>query len=429
MWGKFLIVFWVVLLALNPLCTAKAESDLQKEQEILELRVRQLEEKLKKQERKASASEESQKELPAIVEALKAVEIGLSATGLIQGCMDNDRNKNLPSDKEREDRVDGSISAELEISKAIGDQGLATVILAGAYGDGIDLKIPSWWGMNGDAEGEQRVYVKELWYEQELLNGKLAFTLGKIDLTVYFDSNEVANDETTQFWSRGCVNSAAVEFPDDNGPGFRATFVPLELVDISLGWAEGDADWNELGQRSFFIGEVGFHKQFGELQGNYRFYGWYRRHHRDEDFPSWDDRAKGIPDCQEGWGFGISLDQAISSHISLFARVGYQEKEIYEFPWAWSIGGEVRGGYWNRGEDALGVAYGMAMISDGYEDFQLFSNRSWFKDNESHLELYYRFQLNGRISISPDIQILWNAQGDQRFKTVTVFGIRANIEF
>jgi hypothetical protein len=47
------------------------------------------------------------------------------------------------------------------------------------------------------------------------------FTPGKGDLTNYFDTNAVANDETSQFLSSGLVNSVAVTFPEDNGAGGR----------------------------------------------------------------------------------------------------------------------------------------------------------------------------------------------------------------
>ena len=431
---SLLVLFSALLLSFAPLFSANAQEDLKRELEILKDRVQQLEEKLKEQESKAAQAEQAQKEqrkeLSTIVEALKGIEIGFSATGVAQGSVDNDKNEGIPSDRERKDRVDGSISADLEISKGIGDHGLATVILGGAYGDGIDPRVPSWGGVNADAEGQQRVYLKELWYEHELFDGKFVFTLGKIDLTAYFDANEVANDETTQFLSPGFVHSVAIEFPDDNGPGVRVQFMPMELVDISFGWGEGDADWNELGQRSFFIAEVGIHPSFGKLQGNYRLYGWFRRHHRDEGLSSWGDRIRGISDSKNGWGVGLSLDQALTPNISLFARVGYQDKELYEFAWAWSVGAEVRGGYWGREADALGAAFGMAMISDDYKDFKRIADAEpWYDKDESHLELYYRFQLNKHISISPDIQVIWNAQGDDRFSPVTIIGIRGNLEF
>jgi high affinity Mn2+ porin len=431
---RFLVLLMVMVFVCAPLFSANAQEDLNKEVEFLKQRVQELEEKIEEQEESADQDEEAlkgyRKELAAILEFLKGFEIGFSATGVGQGSVGNHANEGIPSDRERADRVDGSISADLEISKRIGNHGLASVILAGAYGDGLDPRIPSWWGINGDAEGEQRIYLKELWYEHALFDERLIFTLGKVDLSAYVDANEAANDETAQFLSPGFVHSAAIEFPDDNGPGVRVQFIPLELVDISLGWGEGDADWNDLGQRSFFIGEVGLHPEFGGLQGNYRLYGWYRRHLRDEGFVSWDDQIKGDSDSQNGWGLGLSLDQAVTPHVTLFGRVGYQNQEVYEFGWAWSVGAEVKGGYWGRDDDALGIAYGMAMISDDYRDFKrIIDAEPWFTQDESHLELYYRFQLNDHISISPDIQVLWNAQGDKRFDPVTVIGIRATLEF
>jgi high affinity Mn2+ porin len=431
---RFLIVLVAMLFVCAPLFSANAQEDLNKEVEFLKQRVQELEEKIEAQEQSADPDEEAltknRKELAAILEFLKGFEIGFSATGVVQGSVGNHANEGIPSDRERADRVDGSISADLEISKRIGKHGLATVILAGAYGDGLDPRIPSWWGINGDAEGEQLVYLKELWYEHALFDGRLIFTLGKVDLTAYVDANDVANDETAQFLSPGFVHSAAIEFPDDNGPGVMIRFIPLDLVDITVGWGEGDADWNDLGQRSFFIGEVGFHPTLGELQGNYRLYGWYRRHHRDEGFVSWDDQIMGIGDSQNGWGLGLSLDQAVTPNVTLFGRVGYQDHNVYEFGWSWSVGAEVKGGYWGRDDDALGIAYGMAMISDDYGDFKrIVDAEPWFTQDESHLEVYYRFQLNDHISISPDIQVLWNAQGDSRFDPVTVIGIRGTLEF
>jgi high affinity Mn2+ porin len=374
--------------------------------------------------------EEHREDLSAIVEALKGIEIGFAANGVVQGSVGNHTNEGLPSDRSRKDRVDGSISADLEISKRIGKHGLATVILAGAYGDGLDPQIPSWWGINGDAEDEHRVYLKQLWYEHEFFDEQLIFTLGKIDLTAYFDSNAAANCENTQFLSPGFVHSTAIEFPDGNGPGVRVTFAPTDIFDISFGWGQGEDDWDELGHRSLFIGEAGLHPRFWGLQGNYRFYGWFKQHHTDEDMVSWDDRGRGVFENRNGWGMGMSLDQAVTPQITLFARAGYQDEKVYEFAWAWSLGAEVKGGYWGRDDDALGIAYGMAMISDDYRDFKrIVDAEPWFTKDESHLELYYRFQLNDHISVSPDLQVLWNAQGDGRFDPVMIIGVSGTLDF
>ncbi len=71
----------------------------------------------------------------------------------------------------------------------------------------------------------------------------------------------------------------------------------------------------------------------------------------------------------------------------------------------------------------------MAVISDDYKAFQRLSGEPWFRNNESHLELYYRFQLNDYIAITPDLQLLWYAQGDARFDPVAIIGVRGVIDF
>jgi len=38
-------------------------------------------------------------------------------------------------------------------------------------------------------------------------------------------------------------------------------------------------------------------------------------------------------------------------------------------------------------------------------------------------------QINDHLSLSPDLQVIWNAQGDDRFDPVTVLGLRGNLEF
>ncbi len=85
--------------------------------------------------------------------------------------------------------------------------------------------------------------MTEACWEQELKSSgsSFIFILGKIDLTNYFDTNEVANDETTQFLSSGFINNFAVEWPDDKGFGARFTFKPNNSFYISV--IDADGNW------------------------------------------------------------------------------------------------------------------------------------------------------------------------------------------
>ena len=254
------------------------------------------------------------------------------------------------------------------------------------------------------------------------MNEKLTFTFGKIDLTNYFDANEVANDETTQFLSTGFVNTLAVEFPD-NGPGARVTLSPTELVDISFGWMavdqdNGDSSWNDMGRGSFAIGEVDLKPVLAELQGNYRFYAWYMN----ADHQEWD----GSDDDQTGSGFGLSLDQQlIPDALTIFARAAWQNEDIYEIEAHYSAGLQLTGKFWNRADDVVGLAYGFAKISNEYED----ASARNIDDDEQHLELYYRLVFNDHFALTADYQWINNPAGNSDADNASVFGLRSQIDF
>ena len=78
-----------------------------------------------------------------------------------------------------------------------------------------------------------RISVREVWLQSELLKQHVRLVAGKIDLTNYFDSNSIANDETTQFITSAFVNNRTLEVPE-NGPGIAAFYDTRRGV--FLGW-------------------------------------------------------------------------------------------------------------------------------------------------------------------------------------------------
>ena len=99
-------------------------------------------------------------------------------------------------------------------------------------GNGPDALLPNHSGLNADAgntvssDGLDRLTVLEAWTEFKAINDIFTVTLGKIDLTNYFDNNLHANDETSQFLSGVFVNNAVLPVYS-NGPGirFRTAFI------------------------------------------------------------------------------------------------------------------------------------------------------------------------------------------------------------
>ncbi len=350
-------------------------------------------------------------------EAGPALADGLSIAGGItivgQGTSGND--KNSPP---AEDVIDGNISADLEISTSIGESGEAFLAIEAGEGSGLEGdEIASFWGVNADAGVASTLDLTEAWYEHRFLNNMVTFTIGKLNLTNYFDGNDAANDETTQFLAPGFVNSIAIEFPD-NSAAARLTIRPSELFDISIG-TQSDG-WEDIIENNFFIIEADVKPEFGGLHGNYRIYAWTNRGNHTE----LKDAAK---DKEQGSGYGVSIDQQITDSLTLFGRIGYQDKKLYEFDIAWSGGLALSGSLWGRDDDVLGVAYGQALLSNDNKEVLTAAGTS--PGNESHFEAYYSLSVNEHISVSPDIQVITNASGDDDFNTVIVGAVRGQITF
>ena len=438
-----------------PMASATDEAILKELQKLKE-RIDQLEKKLTEQEAK---NEEQDKEvtfikessdfqeLVKIKEAIGNLKFGVGATGVVQGTINNDENYKRGFDYPRDgDVIDGSYSVDIEIEAPIGEHGTAFLHLEAGEGANVSDELAGLTGVNADAlDDDGDIEVAEAWYEHSFKDDKVILTVGKLDPTVYFDANEVANDETTQFLADIFVNSIAVDWPDDYTGGFRLTVSPHPLIDINLGVMEADGDFEDIFEDTFGIGEFHLKPKLGDRQGNYRFYGWINGgdHEKWQTPGIWSGRTRilGIPvediwwwryqdriqDNETGVGFGLSFDQEITDTINGFMRFGFQSGDIYEAKYSWSLGGQISGASWDRPEDMIGFAYGQAILSSDYRRF--LKRFDIHPGDEGHFEAYYRYQLNDYLAISPDIQMINNIAGSEETHTVTVFGLRGQIDF
>lgn len=126
----------------------------------------------------------------------KGIEIGLSMTNVYQ------HNARRGIQTHNGHRVTGSADYELTLdTEAMGlwQGGIVYIAAESSWNDGIDEDhVGNLFGVNGDAGGDESIFVVEAWYEHTFWDGKARFRIGRIDVGVDFETNEIEH-----FWSLG----------------------------------------------------------------------------------------------------------------------------------------------------------------------------------------------------------------------------------
>lgn len=269
-------------------------------------------------------------------------------------------------------------------------------------GKGPDAVIPNISILNADAGGGdtlgKNLTVLEAWTEFKILQDIFTVTFGKLDPTNYFDNNLHANDETSQFISGVFVNNPVLPV-GLNSPGirFRTTFVNRFYIQYGLFMAN---PWEEnLMKNHLKLLETGI-KLFPESgwEANLRVYGFEQ------------------PLAGNSAGFGISFDQLIANHFTVFGRFGQNSDELAEWfgiEEAWSSGIGFRQKILKR-ELNIGLGYAE-------------TRKTTIEHPEQLVEFYFSTQLNQWVFISPHIQYLKTAQTDPAEHFLA--GLRINLSY
>ena len=211
--------------------------------------------------------------------------------------------------------------------------------------------------------------LREVWLRTELFGQRLALTMGRLDLTNYFDANAFSNDESTQFLSDALVNNQMLGL-SSNGTGVAAEYDPKNGFRLKFGLQQSNDSATNLSDSLFTLSEVGY--TFTPLslpEGTYRV--WFRTDNTATDTLT---------------GVGLSFDQKLTNAVGLFARYGSQDLDIDGRDHYWSTGVSFQNGFIFNPQDTWGV---------GYSEMRPFSG-----DREKLIEGYYNFLLTERLRLS-----------------------------
>jgi carbohydrate-selective porin (OprB family) len=328
----------------------------------------------------------------------KNITLSGGMTGVLQGSAGN----------KPKDTVDAVGRADLVFNFRVGESTIAVIDLEATGGSGIDAHIGNFAILNNiPMQPTDTVRFRTAWVEQTALDDRLVFTIGKIALTDYFDNNNLANNETSQFLAGAFVNSPVLGAPT-NGPGLRVNARLGDNLTFGLGYGSGDASAANIVDHGFGIVEMDYKRKIGELEGNYRLYG-----SLDGALPT----AGGVKVVEKNaLGAGVSIDQQLGEQLSLFGRFGWHDGDAYKTKSAWSAGFQYAGPIPQRKDDLVGFGFGQILAASATAQEKL-------------LEAYYKVKVSDQLALSPHFQYLINPLADRDAANVIVASLRMQLIF
>jgi carbohydrate-selective porin OprB len=203
-------------------------------------------------------------------------------------------------------------------------------------------------------------------------------------------------------------------------------------VDITIGAFEGNGDYADSFDKPFSMAEINFKFKPADREGNYRVYYWNRQG-RDSSANTANPADTDLLKAKNS-GVGFSIDQVVTDAVGVWLRAGVQREKVAQFDRHISGGVNITGEIFGRGNDTIGLGYGMTLMGKDYKDYKKGVSPGFHSGTEHYLELYYNILVAGApqnkgFHISPDIQYVMNPGGDANEKNILVYGIRLQTFF
>ena len=311
------------------------------------------------------------------------------------------------------------------------------------------------WGLGGDTEPIESD-TNQLARMAD--SRRLVLTVGNFSVLDIFDGNTFSHDPRTQFlnWAlmthgafdyaadaRGYSWGAALEFNYDEWAIRGGRFIqPKEPNQLPL----DSRIFQHYGDQI----EVEHAHTLSGQPGKIRFLA-FRNRTRMARFQDALDNAiltGSTPDInnvrtgeQIKYGFGLNLEQNITDNVGLFTRASWADgqTETYAFTEidnSISGGVSVKGAYWGRSQDTLGLAFARNGLSSARRDYLAAGGMSFFIGDgtinyqpEAIWEGYYNWNVTKGLWLTFDAQRIANPAYNADRGPVSIGSLRAHAEF
>jgi high affinity Mn2+ porin len=308
------------------------------------------------------------------------------------------------------------------------------------------------WGI-GDKSEEVESSANQLRGPQH--SSRIALTAGKVAATDFFDDNAYSHDPRTQFLNWSLMYNGAWDYPADTrgytfglvgeiyrprwalraGTFMVATTANGPIFDKRFPENRGDAvEWE---------GNSSLWKHPGKLRVlafmNHANMGSFREalHLKPVNPDLGMTRRPGTLK----YGFGLNLEQALTSYLGIFGRFGWNDgkRESWMFTQidrTASMGLSIHGVWWKRKNDVVGLAAVRNAISGDQRSFLAAGGLGFIigdgrlnPGSEFIVETYYAWTLHKYFTLTADYQHVNNPAYNKDRGPVSVFAARLHFEF
>ncbi len=271
---------------------------------------------------------------------------------------------------------------------------------------------------NDTVVGVNGVWLSELAWQQSFADGHLLFLAGLVDESNYLDANKFAANSQGQLLNSALVNSMVLPLPFNN-LGVNLQWQPNKSWYLMLGTGannqlEGDSPFNNLSFDDWsYILEFGLTPQnvLGLGDGVYRFQPFV---------------ATVNGHTQAGIGFNVQQQLGKSSPLGYFGRFGVGGSQVTLDGAKAQIGTglvlqaplKCAGLFPKLSNDYLGAGFIWSQPS--------LAAQPAAHANEYGFEATYVLQLTPLMSVSPDVQIIWDPANHPGVSHAVVFQLEMN---
>lgn len=283
-----------------------------------------------------------------------------------------------------------------------------------------------------------------------------SITAGKFGLSDFFDDNAFSHDARTQFMNWSLMANGAWDYPaNTRGYVFGAVFElgqpdwALRLATTMVTNSANGAVWDgKIGKAHAFTLEYEQRYTIGGEKGTLRLLGFnnsammgkYRL--AIEQQPLAPDVTATRAYGRDKYGFGINIEQHVSSNLGVFAKTSYNDGKtetwaFTEIDRSLSLGAVLNGKSWKQEDAEIGLAFVGNGISKDHRDYLAAGGYGFIiGDGKLHYgpellaETYYKVNVyQKKFFLSPDYQFILHPAYNQDRGPVHVFSLRAHAEF